>query len=98
RDVAGGEITTGMDRGLSSLGVSGQAIQPAALPNLYSAYMKSLGDQRSGDALAVECSRKVQEIQERGFDLGDASGLFDEESGRAAGRIQPIYSNPPAPR
>jgi len=94
RDLTGSQITTGMDRRLASLGVSRQCPgQPSATASLYAAYMKSLGDHRSASELSAEGLRKIQVLQERGFDLGYGSGFSDEAGGRSVARIDAIYAN-----
>ncbi|HKF58241.1 MAG TPA: ethanolamine ammonia-lyase subunit EutB [Blastocatellia bacterium] len=87
-------ITSAMERRLAALGVSGE--RPGKLSttsSLYSAYMKSLGDQRSEDALAAESRRKIQTMQERGFDIGIGDSSEGRDPGRANARIDAIYAN-----
>jgi ethanolamine ammonia-lyase large subunit len=87
-------VTSVMERRLTALGVSGEAAgRLSATAGLYSAYMKSTGDLRSGDALEKECRRKIQQMQERGFDIGMRDGSAGEDAGRARARIDAIYTN-----
>jgi ethanolamine ammonia-lyase large subunit len=94
RDVTRRGITNAMERRLTALGGFGES--PGKLPgtsSLYSVYMKSLGDGRSGDALAAECRRKIQAMRDRGFDIGTGDDEAGEDSGRANARIDAIYAN-----
>ena len=54
--------------------------------SLYAAYSKAGGDTRTAATLAEIAERKVQELRERGFDLGG-----DEATSEA--RLQAIYAN-----
>src|SRR5215471_16236997 len=87
-------ITSEMQRRLTALGVSGDTPgRLSAASGLYSSYMKSLGDQRSADVLAAECQRKLQEMQERGFDIGIGDDSEGGDAGRVDARIDAIYDN-----
>ena len=53
---------------------------------LYAAYSKAGGDSRTSDSLAEIAERRVQELRERGFDIGG-----DEAASEA--RLNAIYAN-----
>src|SRR5262249_37820609 len=94
RDATRRQITSAMDRRLAALGVPGQASHaPSSGARLYAAYRKALGDSRSTDGLEVEWKRKIQEMQERGFDLGYDDDSPDDGSSRARARVDGIYAN-----
>jgi ethanolamine ammonia-lyase large subunit len=87
-------ITSAMELRLAALGVSGDTPgRLSATSGLYSTYMKSAGDQRSEDALATECRRKIRAMQDRGFDIGNGDGSAGGGAGRANARIDAIYAN-----
>jgi len=87
-------ITSAMERRLTALGVSSDTPgRLSAASGLYSSYMKSLGDHRSADVLAAECQRKLQAMQERGFDIGIGDDSEGGDAGRVDARIDAIYGN-----
>jgi ethanolamine ammonia-lyase large subunit len=79
RQRAGREITSVMQQRLARLGAT-------TIPDLYAAYAKAGGDGRSADALRTEARRRVMEMRERGFDLGEP---FDT----ADARLDAIYEH-----
>ena len=91
RKLTGRRTTSAMERRLASLGVSSQSAgRQSTTASLYAAYMKSLGDSRSTDVLVAEGVRKIEMMQQKGFDLGhgeDVDGAVPEI------RMDAIYSN-----
>jgi len=85
RDRVGRRISTVMSRRLAALGAPSTA-------SLYAAYMKEGGDRRSSDALAGECGRMIERLQERGYDLGFGGGAQDSAPAPSRSRLERIYA------
>jgi ethanolamine ammonia-lyase large subunit len=77
RQLSGREITTAMQARLA-------ALDARSTPDLYAAYMKTGGDDRTIDALRTEGAARIERLRQNGWDLG---------SGEASGsRVDAIYA------
>jgi ethanolamine ammonia-lyase large subunit len=83
--------TSAMQQRLADLGALGPDHEPNpgqdTVAHLYATYSKAGGDRRTWSSLEEEGVRQLQELRERGFDLGitDAS--------KAHSRLEAIYAN-----
>lgn len=90
-------IATAMADRLDALGAIGGVEEGSThaerVARLYAAYAKAGGEKRSDDALQGEAKRKIESLQERGFDLGYGAGgdLADPPEIRA--RIENLYAH-----
>jgi ethanolamine ammonia-lyase small subunit len=84
-------ITPVLDRRLKALGVpvatAASRSHAETAATLYAAYGKAGGDRRSSDALEEEGLRRLGELGERGFDLGN------EDAAAAEARLDALYRN-----
>jgi len=80
-----------MEQRLTALGVLGLDGEPKpgadTVARLYAIYFKRSGDPRTSPALEDEGRRRLQELRERGFDLGVVDGS------EADARIEAIYTH-----
>ncbi len=93
RQRTGRHMTSAMEKRLVTLGIADHDIPRRrdteatsgghAAAHLYAMYAKAGGDQRTSAALEDEARRRVAELRERGFDLGEASPA----------RLDAIYAN-----
>lgn len=60
---------------------------------LYAEYMKAGGDTRSTDALCQEGAKKIERLQQLGYDLCHTDGPNDEAQPLVESRIEAIYRN-----
>jgi ethanolamine ammonia-lyase large subunit len=90
RQSVGRKITDSMERRLTNIGVfdgHGHAVpESSSIARLYSAYSKAGGDRRSNATLEDEALRRVDELRERGFDLGLSDAVSAE-------RLDRLYAN-----
>jgi ethanolamine ammonia-lyase large subunit len=91
RRQLGRRMTSSMERRLTALGVLGDEGEPKPAPNtvarLYAAYAKAGGDRRTASSLEEEAHRRLNELRERGLDLGIA------KASEADARLDRIYTH-----
>jgi ethanolamine ammonia-lyase large subunit len=93
----GRHATSEMRKRLEDLGVASPDAPAAptgrSTAMLYAAYAKAGGDERSAAALADEGRRKVGDVRERGYDLGDGCGPDYSAPPDVERRLGAIYDN-----
>ena len=91
RKQVGRTITTSMRKRLTDLAVLDAAgeLRPGtdSVARLYAAYAKGGGDRRTASSLEDEGRRKLEDLRERGFDLGITDGS------QADARLARIYAH-----
>ena len=84
-------MTSSMERRLTTLGVLGPDAEPNpashTVARLYAAYAHAGGDRRASSSLEEEGHRQLNELHERGFDLGIA------RASEADARLEHIYTH-----
>lgn len=88
------QIAGAMDARLRELGVTREnAGSPEIISQLYAAYKKAMGDERSEDILKAEGRMKLEKMQVRGFDLGRPCGSDASDPEETKTRLTNIYQN-----
>ncbi|MGH9145788.1 MAG: ethanolamine ammonia-lyase subunit EutB [Vicinamibacterales bacterium] len=89
RSKVGRRMTSAMEHRLTTLGVLGPDAEPRpapdTIPRLYAVYARAGGDRRASSSLEEEAHRRLNELHERGFDLGVAT------PSEADARLERIY-------
>ena len=84
-------MTSSMERRLTALGVLGADAEPNpasdSVARLYAAYAHAGGDRRASSSLEEEGRRQLNELHERGYDLGIA------RASEADARLEHIYTH-----
>jgi ethanolamine ammonia-lyase large subunit len=90
-------IATPMADRLRELGVGGDSVSPDAVGSLYATYHRAGGDRRTAHALRSEARRRLDELADRGWDLGrghlsarTARSLCPSRARGARGHLTPI--------
>jgi ethanolamine ammonia-lyase large subunit len=88
RNRAGRHMASAMEQRLDGLGVATHAHHSsAAVGQLYAAYARASGDQRTSLTLEEEGQRRLIALRERGFDLGIANEMDADQ------RLERIYEH-----
>jgi ethanolamine ammonia-lyase small subunit len=87
RRATGRRMTSRFERRLADLGVDDAGDHGALTARLYAAYERAGGHARSVDALVEDAHHQLEELRQRGFDLGGASDAS------ATARIEAIYQH-----